>query len=92
MRNLLSRIGFIDKKSLKANMVKTTGCSSKGARLIDHYPFGHWNTQAFIAALRHNRLNALWVLNEALNREMFELFIETQLKRPVFNLKHIQQR
>ena len=58
MRNLLPRIGFIDETSLTTNMAKTTGWRPKGARLIDHAPFGHWNTQTFIAALRHDRLDA----------------------------------
>ena len=79
MANLLPRIGFIDETSLKTNMAKTTGWSPKGARLIDHAPFGHWNTQTFIAALRHDRLDAPWVIDGAMNRELFELYVETQL-------------
>ncbi|PWK47256.1 transposase [Silicimonas algicola] len=79
MRNLLPRIGFIDETSLKTNIVKTTGWAPKGARLIDHAPFGHWNTQTFIAALRHDRLDAPWIIDGAMNREMFELYVETQL-------------
>ena len=43
MANLLPRIGFIDETSLKTNMAKTTGWAPKGARLIDHAPFGHWS-------------------------------------------------
>jgi hypothetical protein len=58
MANLLPRIGFIDETSLKTNMARTTGWAPKGARLVDHAPFGHWNTQTFIAALRHDRLDA----------------------------------
>jgi hypothetical protein len=58
MRHLLPRIGFIDETSLKTNMIKTTGWAPRGQRLIDHAPFGHWNTQTFIAALRHDRLDA----------------------------------
>jgi len=79
MRNLLPRIGFIDETSLKTNMAKTTGWSPKGKRLIHHTPFGHWNTQTFVAALCHDRLDAPWVINEAMNRELFELYVETQL-------------
>lgn len=79
MANLLPRIGFIDETSLKTNMVKTTGWSAKGARLTDHTPFGHWNTQTFIAALRHDRLDAPWVIDGAMNRDLFELYIGTQL-------------
>ena len=79
MANLLPRIGFIDETSLKTNMAKTTGWSAKGTRLIDYTPFGHWNTQTFIAALRHDRLDAPWVLEGAMNQELFELYVETQL-------------
>jgi transposase len=79
MRNLLPRLGFIDETALKTNMAKTTGWSQKGERLIDHAPFGHWNTQTFIAALRHDRLDAPWVIDGAMNREMFDLYVKTQL-------------
>ena len=33
----------------------------------------------FIAALRHDRLNAPWVIGGAMNRELFDLYVETQL-------------
>ena len=79
MRNLLPRIGFIDETSLKTNMVKTTGWAPRGERLISHAPFGHWNTQTFIAALRHDRLDAPWVIDGAMNGELFDLYVETQL-------------
>jgi len=42
MRNMLTRLAFIDETSLKTNMAKTTGWAERGARLIDHAPFGHW--------------------------------------------------
>ena len=87
MRNMLTRIGFIDETSLKTNMAKTTGWAPCGARLVDHAPFGHWHTQTpdqvrgrlFIAALRHDRLDAPWVIGGPINREFFDLYIETQL-------------
>ena len=53
MRNMLTRLAFIDETSLKTNMAKTTGWAPRGERLVDHAPFGHWQTQTFIAALRH---------------------------------------
>ena len=79
MRNMLTRIGFIDETSLKTNMAKTTGWSPCGARLVDHAPFGHWQTQTFIAALRHDRLDAPWVIGGPINREFFDLYVATQL-------------
>ena len=60
-------------------MAKTTGWSPCGVRLVDHAPFGHWNTQTFIAALRHDRLDAPWVIGGPINRELFDLNVETQL-------------
>jgi DDE superfamily endonuclease len=48
-------------------------------RLIDRAPFGHWNTQTFIAALRCDRLVAPWVIKGAINRDLFNTYVETQL-------------
>ena len=79
MRNLLTRIGFIDETSVKTDMAKTTGWAPRGQRLVDHAPFGSWQTQTFIAALRHDRLDAPWVIDGPINRDLFDLYIETQL-------------
>ena len=75
----LERLVFLDETWLKTNMVKTTGWAPVGQRLVDHAPFGHWNTQTFIAALRHDRLDAPWVMPGAINGELFCTYIETQL-------------
>lgn len=79
MRNALERLAFIDETSVETNMVKTTGWAPVGARLPDHAPFGHWRTQTFVAALRHDRLDAPWVIDGAMNREWFERYVATQL-------------
>ncbi|MDO5758944.1 MAG: transposase [Rhodobacterales bacterium] len=55
----------------------------EGARLSDHAPFGHWNMQTFIAALRQGRLDAPWVIDGPMNRDLFERYIETQLTPPL---------
>ena len=79
MANHLGRLAFVDETSVKTNMAKTTGWAPCGQRLVDHAPFGHWRTQTFVAALRHDRLDAPWVIDGAMNAEMFGLYIETQL-------------
>lgn len=79
MANHLERFAFIDETSIKTNMAKTTGWAPRGQRLVDHAPFGHWRTQTFIGALRHDRLDAPWVIDGAMNAEMFTLYTETQL-------------
>jgi transposase len=75
MRNHLERLIFIDETSLKTNMTKTCGWAPIGDRLIDHAPAGRWNTQTFIAGLRHDRIDATGVINGAMDREMFELYV-----------------
>ena len=79
MARHLERLAFIDETSVKTNMAKTTGWAPRGQRLVDHAPFGHWRTQTFIGALRHDRLDAPWVIDGAMNSEMFDLYVTTQL-------------
>ena len=79
MARHLERLVFLDKTWLKTNMIKTTGWAPVGERLVDHAPFGHWNTQTFIAALRNDRLDAPWVMPGAIDAELFATYIETQL-------------
>lgn len=79
MARHLERLAFIDETSLKTNMAKTAGWAPRGQRLVDHAPFGYWRTQTFIGALRHDRLDAPWVIDGAMNGEMFDLYVETQL-------------
>ena len=79
MANMLEMLVFIDETSLKTNLVKTTGWAPVGARLIDHAPFGHWNTQTFIAGLAQDGLIAPWVLDGAMNRASFDAYVEHQL-------------
>ena len=56
MANHLERLVFVDETAVKTNMAKITGWAPRGLRLVDHAPFGHWRTQTFVAALRHDRL------------------------------------
>ena len=82
MRNMLTRLAFIDETSLKTNMAKTTGWAERGARLVDHAPFGHWNSQTFIAALRHDRLDAPWVVPTACGAGSLGNIMGASLSRP----------
>jgi transposase len=79
MEHMLERIAFIDETWLKTNMAKRTGWAPRGQRLVDYAPFGHWRTQTFVAALRHDRLDAPWVIDGTMNRNVFETYVETQL-------------
>lgn len=73
------RLVFIDETGTKTNMTRMYGRAQKGQRLQADTPFGHWKTQTFIAGLRHDGLTAPWVLDGPMNRDCFDLYIETQL-------------
>jgi transposase len=42
-------------------------------------PFGHWGTQTFIAGLRCHGLTAPWIVDKAMDRAAFDIWVETQL-------------
>lgn len=79
MGKALHRLVFIDETSTNTKLTKRTGWSPVGQRFYDHVPFGHWQTQTFIAALRCHSLTAPWVIDAAMNKQIFEIYIKTQL-------------
>lgn len=42
-------------------------------------PYGHWKTMTFLAALRHDRIDAPWVLDGPINGERFRVYVEKVL-------------
>ena len=79
MRLQPARLVFIDETAVTTKMTRLRGRSRRGQRLVADAPFGHWKTQTFIAALRCTALTAPWVLDGPMNRDAFDLYIETQL-------------
>jgi transposase len=74
-----SRLVFIDETWIKTNMAPLRGWGPSGQRLIAAAPFGHWKTMTFIAALRHDRISAPWVIDSPINGELFTLYVEKVL-------------
>src|SRR5262249_60776274 len=52
------RLLFIDETWVKTNMPPLRGWGPRGQRLQADVPHGDWKTLTFIAALRHDRLDA----------------------------------
>jgi transposase len=73
------RLVFIDETWAKTNMAPLRGWASKGERLRAKAPFGHWNTMTFLAALRHDRIDAPWVFDGPINGEAFRVYVERVL-------------
>ena len=57
-------------------MAPLRGWGPRGDRLRAKVPYGHWNTMTFIAALRHDRIDAPWLLDRPINGERFEAYVE----------------
>ena len=79
MADKIDRLVFIDETSVNTKMTPLYGWGKKGERVVDKAPYGHWLSQTFIAGLRHDSLVAPWVIDGAMNRVMFNTYIETQL-------------
>ena len=60
-------------------MAPLRGWGPKGQRLQAFTPYGHWKTLTFIAALRHDRIEAPWVIDGPINGELFTLYVEQVL-------------
>jgi putative transposase len=73
------RLVFIDETWTKTNMGPLRGWAQRGSRLKAKVPQGRWNTMTFLAALRHDRIEAPWLLNGPINGERFRLYVEKVL-------------
>ncbi len=79
MRLEPDRLVFIDETGTTTKMTRLRGRCLKGQRLRSKAPFGHWKTQTFVAGLRSNGLIAPFVVDQPMNRRIFEAYVETQL-------------
>lgn len=57
-------------------MTRTHGWWRRGAPLRAHVPHGHWRTMTFLAALRHDRIEAPCVVDGPINGETFRSYVE----------------
>jgi len=60
-------------------MAPLRGWGPKGKRLAAKVPYGHWKTLTFIAALRHDRIDAPFVIDGPINGKMFTAYVEQVL-------------
>jgi len=70
---------FIDETWAKTNMAPLRGGAPRGQRLRAKVPHRRWRTMTFLAALRHDRIDAPWVLDGPINGERFRTYVEQVL-------------
>jgi transposase len=73
------RLVFIDETWIKTNMAPLRGWGLRGRRLDARVPHGHWKTLTFIAALRHDRIDAPCVIDGPINGDLFTAYVEQVL-------------
>ena len=73
------RLVFIDETWTKTNMAPLRGWAPCGQRLIANVPHGHWQTTTFLAALRHDRIEAPWLLDGPIDGKSFAIYVERVL-------------
>ena len=74
-----SRLVFIDETWTKTNMAPLRGWAPRGQRIRAKVPHGRWQTMTFLAALRHDRITAPWLIEGPINGETFQLYVEKVL-------------
>jgi len=70
------RLVFIDETSVSTTITRLYGRAPQGERLVQKVPHGNWKTVTFIAALRHDRVTAPFVLEGPMTGEMFKAYTE----------------
>ncbi len=57
-------------------MTPIRGWAPRGDKLVARAPFGKWRTLTFLAALRHDRIDAPCVLDGPINGTSFTAYVE----------------
>ena len=73
------RLVFIDETAASTNMTRRYGRGTRGERLVCKVPHGHWKTSTFVAALRHNRVTAPFLLDGPMNGPTFLAYVQQVL-------------
>ena len=60
-------------------MAALRGWAPRGQRLPTKVPHGRWKTMTFLAALRHDRIEAPWFLEGPIDGDSFRIYVENVL-------------
>ena len=71
-----TRLVFIDETAANTKMVRLSGRSPRGERLVGCVPHGHWKTLTFVAALRRGGMRAPWVFDGPMTGKTFLAYVE----------------
>ena len=69
------RLVFIDETWTRTDMAPLRGWAPRGQRLPTKVPHGRWKTMTFLAALRHDRIDAPWFIEGPIDGESFRTYV-----------------
>jgi transposase len=61
------------------DVVPLRGWAPRGERLTGKVPHRRWQMMTFVAAVRHDRIGAPWLIDGPINGQRFRLYVETVL-------------
>jgi transposase len=70
---------FIDETGLNTTMARRHGRSLIGQRCPGVIPHGHWQSSTFLAALRHESVEAPFLIEGPVDAEVFTVYLERVL-------------
>lgn len=70
---------FLDESAAKTNMTRLRGRASRGERVHDHAPAGHWCATTMIGAVRLDGGTACMTIEDATDTEVFRAFVQRVL-------------
>jgi len=73
------RLVFIDETWTRTDMAPLRGWAPRGRRLPAKVPHGRWKTMTFLAALRHDRIDAPWFIEGPIDGVSFRTYVEKVL-------------
>src|ERR1700751_4761280 len=69
------RLVFIDETWTRTDMAPLRGWAPRGQRLPTKVPHGRWKTMTFLAALRRDRIDAPWFIDEPIYDKSFRTYV-----------------
>jgi transposase len=71
-----ARLVFLDETGVATDLARTRARGPRGQRVIGKIPYGHWKTTTFLAGLRCDGIVAPFVVDCAMDGEIFLAYVE----------------
>jgi transposase len=71
-----TRLIFLDETGVATDLARTRARGPRGQRVIGKIPYGHWKTTTFLAGLRYDGIVAPFVVDCAMDGEIFLAYVE----------------